>query len=165
MLLKSNAVNTLADQVVLMRGDEVIFGALQSDQFGDRLELNLNQIVDDYRYEPDHYFESLREYLRSHRRNLLKESFEVVKAYAIATAQMPQFKGLPCYMFARFIRNSISHDLHFRFRPAELPLLPVAYGGVTLDVALQNQPMKEGHLSPFLAFKIHAELVQFVESH
>jgi hypothetical protein len=164
-LLNSSAVDRLTNGGVVLRGDEVIFHASESDRHGTRYEIDLQQIVSEYHDHHDRYLHTLGEFLRSHRRNLLKESFEVAKAYAISTAQLPGFKAVPCFTFARLIRNSVSHDLHFRFRNDVLAVLPVSYGGVTLDASLQNQPMRQNHLSPWLAWKIHDELAAFVSSH
>jgi hypothetical protein len=164
-LLNSPAVELLRGNIVVLRGDEVIFGSRPDDRVGVRFEVPLEQVAHELATHPDRFRHSLGEYMRWARRNLLKESFEIAKAYANTYREYPAFKTIPCFTFARIIRNSVSHDLHFRFRSEVLRVLPVSYAGVTLDASLKDQPMQENHLSPWLAWTIHEELVAFVTAH
>jgi hypothetical protein len=164
-LLNSDAVEALRDVLVVVTPSRVIFHPAPSDRSGARFELPLSQFADEYRDDRTNYVQSLEEYLRYTRRNLLKESYEVVQAYCRTTSQLPEFKAQEWHGFSRLMRNCVSHDLHFNFRPYDLSLLPVNFLGVTIDSGLQGTSMRQDHLPPYVAIEIHRQMVDFVESH
>lgn len=143
VLLNSDAVHTLNGRLVLLRPGEIILNAGESDRTGPRLELPLSQIPLDYAKNYDNYLASLKEQRKYARRNIVKESVEVAKAYCGHAGCLEAFKAAPWYPFAKILRNSISHDMHFRFNRHDLSTLPVSYRGITLDAILQDSAVLE----------------------
>lgn len=162
-LLNSDAVELLRDRVILVRSDAVVFNPEPTERRGKRYEFPLTQIADEYREYPERYKETLFEFYKSARRVLLKESFEVVKAYAKAQGYSKELIRSPWYQFARVVRNAISHDFHFRFNVHDIKILPVAYGGISIDRSLDEKPMANNILTPGVTFDLYHEFVKFVE--
>ena len=48
-------------------------------------------------------------------RNMLKETFELMKLYGDATGQQALVKAAPWYQFLRIVRNCLSHDFQLSF--------------------------------------------------
>jgi hypothetical protein len=163
-ILNSDTVESLNGRRVLIRGDYVVFNPEPSECVGKRYEFDLTQLVEKYRNYHDRYMETLFEFFKAARRMLVKESFEVVKAYAKAQGVGQVLKSSSWYEFARIVRNAISHDFHFQFKTHDQTLLPVRYGGVTIDSSLDGKDMPGSILPPGLAFDLYQEFVRFVET-
>ena len=163
--LGSDATSILDGKLVVLRPNEMIFDAVETDRVGQRLELDLSQFSNEFKNNRNDHLASLGEYWRHVRRNLIKESFEVTKAYSLETNQESALKTEAWYPFARMIRNSVSHDMHFRFNAHDLKKLPVSYLHVTLDATLNDTEMKQDHLDPFVTFKLFSEMETFVKNH
>ncbi|MGP7985668.1 hypothetical protein [Rhodoblastus sp.] len=64
------------------------------------------------------------------------------------------------FQFTRIVRNAISHNFHFMYRPADR--LPIAWNGITLSREMEGQPItyelwhKKGY-ELFLEMKAFAE--------
>lgn len=164
-LMNSDAVHNLRDRSVLMKPEGIIFNPDPVDHTGDRIDIDLGQIAREYDTERTRHQDSLKEYWKASRRNLLKESFEVVEAYADAAGCFKALQAEPWYPFARVIRNSISHDMHFRFRPYDLKQLPVSWRGTTITAALHDTDMTENFLDPYMVWNLHMLMEAFVEAH
>ncbi|MBV9265389.1 MAG: hypothetical protein JO061_04390 [Acidobacteriaceae bacterium] len=72
-------------------------------------------------------------------RMMLKEPFEVVKAYAEDNGVMNELQRQPWFHVARLLRNAVSHDFMFTFRPFDLTLLPLEWNGIRIDAGMSDK--------------------------
>lgn len=164
-LLNSDAVIQLADKIILIKEDEVVFNPLPKDFCVYKYGIDLNQVINEYLHEKTRFTESLEEFYKAIRRSLIKESFEVVKAYAEYSNSSSGLKCCPWYQFARILRNAISHDFHFRFNKYDLTLLPLTWHNVTIQSAMHDQQLSGDVLSHGISWDLYNEMVQFVNCH
>ncbi|WLT32327.1 hypothetical protein [Geothrix sp. PMB-07] len=127
--------------------------------------IDFSQIVKSYIDDREALRENLRQYWNSARRNLIKEAFEITKAYAEVNSLTGQIKQQPWFQFARMIRNSLSHDLHLRFRNSDLPLLPVSWQGKTITASMNEHPLPSDLLDPYATWALFEHIYSFVDSH
>jgi len=106
---------------------------------------------------------ALKEFTTMLIRGLLKESFEIVRAYAKSSRQSAKFKAQPWFQFFRLIRNCVSHNFHFDFRESDKGLLPVSWRGRTIDASLDHQPFEIAFLGYDGVWDLFSELVLFVD--
>lgn len=67
--------------------------------------------------------------------------FSVTTDYCHRTGQSAKLKAQPWFAFWRILRNCSSHARVFNFNPAERAMLPVSWAGLTIDIAMNHQPM------------------------
>lgn len=163
-LLNSDVVQSLAGRAVLMKPDGIVFNPEPADHAGARIEIDFGQIAHEYSTERRRHEETLREYWKATRRNLLKESFEIVEAYASSGGCFKAVQAEPWYPFARVIRNSLSHDMHFRFNNYDRKQLPVSWRGTTVTEAMHDTDMPENFLDPYTVWDLHMLMEAFVEA-
>ena len=97
-------------------------------------------------------------------RNMLKETFELVKLYGDTTGQQTLVTAAPWYQFLRIVRNCLSHDFQLRFRPADLKVLPVTWSGLTLERSMHIGPLQmRDFLSRPKVMELMDEIIDFVE--
>ena len=108
---------------------------------------------------------ALKEFATMLIRGLLKESFEIVRTYTKSTQQSTKFKAQSWFHFFRLIRNCVSHNFHFEFRESDKKLLPVSWGGRTIDNSLDHQPLKIAFLGYDGVWDLFSELMLFVDEH
>lgn len=97
-------------------------------------------------------------------RNMLKETFELVKLYGDLTNQQALIHAAPWYQFLRIVRNCLSHDLQLRFRIADLKQLPVTWSGLTLDRSMHNGPLQmRDFLSRAKALELMDDIIGYTE--
>ena len=77
----------------------------------------------------------------------LKDLFELTKSYFHATGQTALLKSQPWYQFWRMLRNGLSHGFVLNYNEYDQKLLPVAWGGITLDISLNGKVLTHGTLS------------------
>jgi len=82
---------------------------------------------------------AVQEFLTSHIRAVIKESFELIKKYCDSTNQDSKFKAEPWYHFARMIRNCLSHNYRFEFNKYDKTLLPVIWRSRTIDASMNGR--------------------------
>ena len=58
---------------------------------------------------------AVKEFVLGQHRALIKETFELLLSYAAETHQSSQLKAAANFHFWRMVRNSVSHDAHWRF--------------------------------------------------
>jgi hypothetical protein len=99
-------------------------------------------------------------------RGCLKEMFEVLKAYGLATDQIKIIRAAPWYQFLRMTRNSLSHDFFIQYRDHDLRLLPVSWSGLTFTAAMNGTefPMA-GFLSRAKVIELIDDVISYVETH
>jgi hypothetical protein len=107
---------------------------------------------------------ALKEFILAQFRALIKESFELLLAYAEETQQNVQLKAAANYQFWRMVRNSLSHDAHWRFRPHDLARLPISWNGATLTTSMQNQPFKIDFLGYDGFLGLHMDMADFART-
>ena len=71
-------------------------------------------------------------------RNFTLDYFESLKAYCRETDQQSKLKSQPWYQFVRMMRNSLTHDRHWRFNPHDKTLLPVSWRGKTIAISMDG---------------------------
>lgn len=104
---------------------------------------------------------AVKEFLTMLLRAIIKESFELIKDYSDETNQSALFKGQPWFQFARIIRNCISHNFQFEFTPYDKGLLPVAWKGKTITLALDGQPLPLSLFGYVEAWELFSEFKAF----
>jgi len=68
------------------------------------------------------------------------------------------------FHFTRIVRNAISHNFHFDYKPKDKRILPITWNGTTLSPEMEGQPItyelwhKRGY-ELFLEMKAFAELL------
>jgi len=85
---------------------------------------------------------AIKEYLTSHIRALIKESFELIKNYCEENNQENIFKSESWYQFARMIRNCLSHNYKFEFNGYDRSILPVSWKSKTIDISMDGSHLK-----------------------
>jgi hypothetical protein len=163
-LLNSTCLETLKDRIVLIKPDGFIFDPLPEEREGERYEVQFNQILHSYINDNENFNVDLLELYKFSRRNLIKESFEVVKSYAGENNLTKQLKSQPWFEFARMVRNAVSHDLVWYFRPDDLKKLPVTWGGKTIDSSLNRKVLTTDFTDPLVTFELLEEIQKFIVS-
>ena len=164
-MINSNLSEVLNDKLIVITPNEMIFNAGQADRKGKRYEVNLGQIATEFRSNQPRLVESLEELWKFVRRNLCKESFEVTKAYANSVGCFSALQAASWYPYARTVRNSISHDFHFRFTARDLSRLPVTWNGRIIDASMHGKDLTNDLLDPYTSWSLHDEMVAFVNTH
>jgi len=108
---------------------------------------------------------ALKEFTTMLIRGLLKESFEIVRAYTKATQQSQKFKAQSWFQFFRLIRNCVSHNFCFEFSKSDKDLLPVLWHGRKIDNSLDHQPLEIPFLGYDGVWDLFSELMLFVNEH
>lgn len=80
-------------------------------------------------------------------RAIVKELFEVMKTYCEISGQIGLLKSQDWYQLWRIIRNSFSHDFHFRFSEHDKKYLPISWKGIEIREDMDGQKMTTGHIS------------------
>ncbi len=80
-------------------------------------------------------------------RNAIKELFEVVNDYCGNTGQIELLKSQDWYQLWRIIRNSFSHDFHFRFNSYDKKHLPINWRGIEIREDMDGEIVKLKHFS------------------
>ena len=97
-------------------------------------------------------------------RNMLKETFELMKLYGDVTSQQALVRAAPWYQFLRIVRNCLSHDFQLSFRPADLNILPVTWSGLTLERSMHNGPLQmRDFLSRPKVMELMDDIIKYVE--
>lgn len=98
-------------------------------------------------------------------RNCLKEMFEVIKVYGLATDQMETMKLASWYQFLRMTRNSLSHDFFVRYKKNDLKLLPVMWSGLTFTAAMDGTELPmAGFLTRAKVMELLDDVIAYVET-
>lgn len=85
---------------------------------------------------------AIKEFLNSLTRNIIKDSFELIKNYCEESNQLPLFKAKEWYQFSRLIRNCFSHNFKFMFNNYDQGLLPVDWNGKVITQEMNVQELK-----------------------
>ncbi len=159
---KNNFVLGMAGASLLI--DRKASAALEthSVSFG-QFSLPLDQVATLMRSSADREI-AIKEFILGLYRALLKESFGLISTYASATEQEPTFKGADHYHFWRMVRNSISHDAHWRFSRFDLSLLPLEWRGVRMKADMQDQPFRIDFLGYDGMFQLYLDMAEFAET-
>jgi hypothetical protein len=104
---------------------------------------------------------AVKEFLTMLLRALIKESFELIRTYAEETGQSAIVKSQSWYQFARLIRNCISHNFQFAFRPYDESILPVTWGSRTMVATMQGQPLPLNFFGYVEAWELFKEFHAF----
>jgi hypothetical protein len=86
--------------------------------------------------------ETKRNANRALTRNLFKETFRLTLSYCNYSNQKEAIKSEHWFEFARVVANSLSHNFRLDFRPYDLSVLPVMYGGVTIDASMNGKTIE-----------------------
>lgn len=161
-LLNSDASLSLRNGVIVLKRNGVVFNPDPADRTGKRFEFEMNQLVHDYTEKKSDFNVSLDELYKFVRRNLIKESFEVVKAYAGEAKIKPLLESESWFWFAYVVRNSVSHDLHFRFRDGARKRLPLSWRGIEINLNHEGSEITGDVLNPQTTLELIIEMQQFV---
>lgn len=98
-------------------------------------------------------------------RGCLKETYELIKLYSEETNQNNILKAAPWYQFLRVIRNSLSHNFCLVFNKYDKSVLPVSWGGLTIDINMDgNELPMAGFLTIENSLKLIDEVCLYVEN-
>jgi hypothetical protein len=103
---------------------------------------------------------AIKEFLKSQKRALIKESFELIKDYCDVTNQSSSFKAEPWYQFARMIRNCLSHNYRFEFKNHDKKLLPVLWKNRTIDSSMDGQELQLNYVETWEFFSEYQDFVE-----
>jgi hypothetical protein len=157
---KNNLVLGMAGAAMLARSDVVSMLRSSSVSFGG-FSVDLEQVGHMMSNEADQKI-AIREYVLGNFRALIKESFELIKAYCGETGQHAKFKAAASYDFWRLVRNSLSHDAHWRFSDNDLnQVLPITWNGRVLDASMKDQPLTLDFIGLDGLYEIHREMTDF----
>ncbi len=107
---------------------------------------------------------AIKEFLKTHLRVLLKESFEIIKDYCENTNQRNKMTSNDWYQFSRMIRNCISHNFYFEFNDYDKTKLPQIWKNRTIDLALDGKPMKLDFLGYDGVWELFKEFNDFAQT-
>jgi len=134
-------------------------GVALSGKYG----FNFSVIVDMLDH-PEAGLNARREFQMALLRMVLKESFEMVRAFAEEHSRMSALKSQPWYHPARMLRNCVSHDFKFVFWPYDLNLLPVAWNGLTITAEMNGEYLTTEQCSPASVKELVNEFEKFIRS-
>ncbi len=98
-------------------------------------------------------------------RNCLKESFEVIKEYGLATNRIKTIRAAPWYQFLRMTRNSLSHDFFVRYKEHDFKLLPVKWSGLTFSASMADTELPmAGFLTREKVLELLDDIISYVET-
>jgi hypothetical protein len=106
---------------------------------------------------------TIKEFLTSQIRALIKESFELIKDYCDDTNQSASFKAETWYQFARMIRNCLSHNFRFEFNKYDKTLLPISWKDRTIELSMDGQHLKLDFFGYVEAWELFSEYQDLVE--
>jgi hypothetical protein len=97
-------------------------------------------------------------------RSIVKELFEVMKGYCEASGEIDLLKSQNWYQLWRIIRNSFSHDFHFRFGQHDKKFLPISWNGIEIREDMDGKKVTTGHLSYDKVWKLINVVEIFINS-
>lgn len=164
-LLNSNAIFSLSNKVSILNKDGIFFNCDKNELKEKELYIDYDQIIYIYKNDKNNYLYDLEQYFKFIRRNIFIEIFETVKAYSKNNDCFDDLKNENWYDYYRVIRNSLTHDFHFRFNQSDMQKLPLTYSGSTIDASMQDLDFTGLFLTPAdigLAFE---NAFTFIENH
>ncbi|MDR6904070.1 hypothetical protein [Rhizobium miluonense] len=164
-LLHGDQLQSLSDRKVVLKGDGMILDPDDSDRTGERFEFEFQHIVDASVNDTTNFDVDLRELFKFARRNLVKEGFEVVKAFATVSGISEELEKEDWYPFAYVVRNAISHNMLWEFQKKAKKMLPITWKGVTIAISNEGQELSESVLSPWRSIELIFAMRGFVERH
>ena len=160
---KNNLVLGMAGASLLTRPNVVSLLGSSSVSFGG-FSVDLGQVGGMMSNEADQKI-AMKEYVLGNFRALIKESFELIQAYCGETGQHAKLKAAASYEFWRLVRNSLSHDAHWRFSDNDLnQLLPITWNGRVLDASMKDQPLTLDFMGFDGLYEIHREMTDFARA-
>ncbi len=81
-------------------------------------------------------------------RMVLKEPFEVVRAFAEDHSRMAALRSEPWYQVARMLRNCVSHDFRIAFERHDLARLPVEWNGLRITADMDGEYLSAARCGP-----------------
>jgi len=96
-------------------------------------------------------------------RAALKELFEITKYYCEFTGQLKIIQSQGWYQFWRVLRNCLSHDFKLQFNEYDLKKLPVSWGKLTIDMAMEGKNLTHGNFSRQDIVAFLTEVSDFIE--
>lgn len=103
-------------------------------------EVDLKKVADQIS-DPQQRNDMLLWFLPSLNKLLVTEAFEAVKDFCTKNNVSRKLKAEPWYEFARMIRNALTHTFRFEFREYHKTVLPVSWGGRTIDLSMHGKSL------------------------
>lgn len=162
-LLNSDAIEHLIGVSIIINDEGIIYNYNDNDRTNESIEIDLTQIVAVKRHDNSNFNVDLKEFYKFVRRNLIKESYEVVHEYASSNNKITALKAEPWYWYARVIRNTVSHSLRYEFKANDIRnALPIQWEGKTIDISLDGTVMKEDVADALTTLRLVHEMHDFV---
>jgi len=162
-LLNSPAVLDLRHRLIVLTPNEIVWDPDNSDRLGARSEFHLDQLINDYENARVNYDASLLELYKFVRRNLVTESFEVTRTYAVKVGISSKWRAEPWHQVARIVRNAIAHDFTISFDKHAKAALPITWAGKTIDLTMEGSEVTNGLLDPVFTVSLISGMQDFVE--
>ena len=107
---------------------------------------------------------STNELRKSVLRNCLKETFGMLTAEIQSEEEKQILFRAPWYRFLRMLRNSLSHNMKFRFRDYDKLKLPVSWSNLTITIEMDDEllPM-EGFLTRAKVHQLLDEIFEYIK--
>lgn len=96
-------------------------------------------------------------------RNLILDTFEVIRDYCKATGQLQLMRSQPWYQFARLLRNAVTHDQCWIFKDYDRSILPACWRGKCIEVGMEGQEVKTAFFGWFDGCELFLEMFTFAK--
>ncbi len=130
-------------------------------KFG-KYTVQFNQVVNMMIKKEDRTI-ACKEFANMGLRILIKETFELIKTYAKETSQKEKFEAWPNYLFAKTIRNALSHDFKVNFQDKkELKKLPILLRDKIITERMDNTFLELSFFGYVEAWELFGDMKDFV---
>ena len=85
---------------------------------------------------------ALKEFMRGAMRAVISETWELTDNYCKMNNTHDLLKSQPWYHFIRLIRNALSHNYKFLFKPFDKTLLPITWKGKTISKEMEGEEIQ-----------------------
>ena len=71
-------------------------------------------------------------------------------------------KATSWYLFARIIRNALSHNFHFHFTANDKRMMPITWNSITISEDMEGQPITYESLWHNSGYQLFLEMREFL---
>lgn len=111
------------------------------------------------------------QFLLNHLHSLIRLPFELLKEYCRdfdeetkQSALTDSLRAMPWYHYTRLVRNAVSHNFRFVFRPGDKARLPVRWNGITIDGNNEGQVITYETLWHRSGYELFLEMKEFADA-
>jgi hypothetical protein len=111
------------------------------------------------------------QFLLNHLHSLIRVPFELLNDYCEDFDQAvpkPYLKGMlkkmPWFHYTRLVRNAVSHNFRFDFRPSDAAILPLTWNGNTIDASCHGKDITFETFWHRPGYELFLEMRKFADS-